>query len=216
VSLSLFLQLFLLADVFFVGVLTTIAVQHARAHFVGQGSVPETPAPRPTISTPATPPPPVMTPMMRERLAHESQKHFEESVTAAVQQLQQNLGATATELDQLLRRLGGEIVGNELERYRVELSQLRQQAQADLGTIKTEITGHKAELEKQAADELAAEKQRLIKQIDTKLGDAVSSFLLDALGHDIDMGAQEQAVLAALEAHKADLKAEVGDEQPAA
>jgi len=225
-SLSIFLQLFLLADVFAVGVLVTIAVQHARAHFGAKKSPPvtslQTPAGAANITSTE-----VMTAPMRERLARESQKHFENSVNAAVAALQNNLGATATELDQLLRKLGGEIVGNELERYRVELAQLRQQAQADLGTIKSEVDGRKTELEKQFADELATEKQRvaeqlavekqrLLAQIDAKLGDAVGSFLLEALGHNIDMGAQEQYLLSLLEQHKADFKKEVDDEQPTA
>ena len=208
-DLSLFLELFLLTDVFFVGVLVAIAVRHAREHFRGSkaskaAEPPATPASGSTIT-----PTEVLTPMMRDQLMRESERHFEASVSGAVAQLQQNLGATASELDQLLRRLGGEIVGNELERYRTELAQLRQQAQTELGTIKSQVDGHKAELEKQVADELAAEKQRLISQIDTKLGDAVSSFLLDALQHNIDMGAQEEYLLQLLETHKDDFKREV-------
>ena len=210
-SLATILQLFLLTDVFFVGVLVTIALQHARAHF----RKPSTPgAPATTPPTPLTPP--TLTPMMRERLTHEAQKHFEESVTTAVTELQHSLGSTATELDQLLRRLGGEIVGNELERYRVELAQLRQQAQADLSTIRSEVASHRTELEQQMNQELAAEKERLIQQIDTKLGDAVGSFLLDALQHNIDLGAQEQYLLSLLEEHKAEFRNEVDDEHTTA
>jgi len=211
VSLSIFLQLFLLIDVFFVGVLTTIAVRHGRAHFGKQSTNPETPA----SPTDAIRPTELISPRERERLIQESQRHFEETVTSSVAQLQQNLGATASELDQLLRRLGGEIVGNELERYRVEVSQLRQQAQVDLGGIKTEVSSHRAELENQMAAELAAEKQRLLAQIDTKLGDAVSSFLVETLQHNIDLGAQEAYLRELLETHKSDFKNEVSDEPSA-
>ena len=205
-SLSTFLALFLLVDMFFVGVLVSVAVQHARTHF-------ETTKPSAENAETVVHPNEVMTPVMRAQLVRESQKHFEETVSKSVSQLQQNLGATASELDQLLRRLGGEIVGNELERYRVELGQLRQRAQADLGAIKTEVTAHQAELEKQAADEVAAEKQRLIKQIDARLNDAVSSFLVEALQHHIDLGAQEEYLTRLLEEHKQDFMKEVGDEQ---
>lgn len=199
------LQLFLLVDVFFVGVLAVIALQHATAHF--------RPHKQPENSPQAVAPSKdYVSPMMRERLAKESEARFQDALNRSAAELQTSLGSTAGQLDQLLKQLGAEIVGNELERYRTELSQLRKQAQTDMGTIKTEVEAHKAELETQLQQELAAEKQRLVQQLDTKLADAVSSFLLETLQHNIDLGAQEAYLKSMLEEHKADFVREVADE----
>ena len=204
------LEVFLLVDVFFVGVIAATAVRHARAHFSEKAEPVQARALQPTTITP------IDLPLReRERLVSETQTRFEEAVNASTAQLHQSLGMTATQLDELLKHLGAEIVSNELERYRVELSQLRQQAQTDMGAIKTEISGRQAELEKQAADELAAEKQHVLKQIDTKLGDAVSSFLVETLQHNSDLGAQETYLRTLLEEHKADFTREVDDERNA-
>lgn len=57
--------------------------------------------------------------------------------------------------------------------------------------------------------QVAKERQLLIQQIDTKLGDAVGSFLLNTLGANVDLGAQTPYLLQLLESHKDEFKQEV-------
>jgi hypothetical protein len=52
---------------------------------------------------------------------------------------------------------------------------------------------------------VAAEKQKMIELMDTKLADAVGSFLVETLQHNIDLGAQTAYLTAQLEEHKAEL-----------
>ena len=58
----------------------------------------------------------------------------------------------------------------------------------------------------------AAEKQQLIAQIDTKLADAVTSFLVETLGHNVDLGAQSDYLISVLDEHKAEFTKRVTDE----
>ncbi len=60
--------------------------------------------------------------------------------------------------------------------------------------------------------QLAKERELLLKQIDTKLGDAVGSFLLNTLGSNVDLGAQGPYLLQLLESHKDEFKREISDE----
>ena len=71
---------------------------------------------------------------------------------------------------------------------------------------------HQAELKAKMATEIEAEKQQLIKQTDTKLADAVASFLTETLGRNIDLGNQTEYLVSLLEEHKAEFIKEVGDE----
>lgn len=57
--------------------------------------------------------------------------------------------------------------------------------------------------------QVAKERQLLLQQIDTKLGDAVGSFLVSTLGTNVDLGAQTPYLLQLLETHKDDFKQEV-------
>jgi len=203
------LQGFLIVDIFFVGVLVTVAAQHALAHRK-QKQQPEAHTDAIPVFKDYVPP------MVRERLVKESEVKFQDALTNSATQLQNSLGSTASQLDLLLKQLGTEIVGNELERYRSELAQLRKQAQTDMGAIKVDIDKHRTELEAQLQQELAAEKQRVIEQINTKLADAVASFLVETLQHNIDLGAQEAYLRTMLEEHKADFVKEVTDESDTA
>ncbi len=121
-----------------------------------------------------------------------------------------------------------------MERYRIQLEQIRKEAATAIGSAQDEISKHQTELkaaleaeqtearaklseeitaEKQRlVQEIMAEKQQLLSQIDTKLADAVASFLIETMGHNVDLGAQSAYLTSLLEEHKADFKREVSNE----
>ncbi|HEY5152879.1 MAG TPA: hypothetical protein VII55_02795 [Candidatus Saccharimonadales bacterium] len=206
---NLFLQIFVILDVFIIGGAAAIAAQHAYAHFRPDKHEPEKPhSPAGHDHIPAA---------VKERLLQESQNKLETALNHSVARLQHDLANTTEQINDMVKRLATEVVGSELEHYRTDLAKLHEQAEKDLGEIKKNVDSHQAELTTMVAQELEAEKQQLIKQIDTKLGDAVGSFLLETLQHNIDLGSQTPYLLALLEEHKADFMKEVVDEtQPAA
>ena len=61
-------------------------------------------------------------------------------------------------------------------------------------------------------EEITNEKEKLIQQIDTRLADAVTSFLIETLGHNVDLGAQNKYLIEMLEEHKPELIKGVKDE----
>jgi hypothetical protein len=202
---NVFLQIFLFVDVFFGGVLAAIALRHARAHFNpvkhdAQSSTPKLPV---LEDLPAS---------VKENLIKSSQEKYETILNQAALSLDHNLQSTAEQIDNLIKKLATEIISSELERYRADLGKLHFQAEKDLGTVKTNMDGYQEQIKVQIAQELEAEKQRLVKQIDTKLADAVGSFLVDALQHNVDLGSQGPYLISLLEEHKADFIKEVGDE----
>jgi len=202
------LQLFLLVDVFFAGVVASIAVRHAYAHFRPLPAEPDKPhSPATSDHLPAA---------VKERLLQTSQAHFQAVLDHSAAQLQRDLEATAAQINKNVGHLATEIVGDELENYRKQLDQLRKQAEGGMGGIREEVAKHQAEVESKLAEELKAEKQWLVQQIDTKLADAVGSFLLDTLQHNVDLGSQSAYLTAMLEEHKADFIKEVADEPEAA
>jgi hypothetical protein len=199
---SIYLQIFLLVDILIVGMLIPNVYRHGRAHFKQEKDDPE----QPKLSA-----------AVKERLLHNSEAQFQKALDHSVDILERDLEASASQINALVTRFAGVIVGDEMERYRAELAKLHQQATVDMGNIKQEITGHQAEIEAQYKQELELEKQKLIKQIDLKLGDAVGSFLVEALQHNIDLGTQAEFLVSLLEEHKADFVREVagGDIQSA-
>jgi hypothetical protein len=218
------LQLYLLFLMLVIGIFGTIAFQHAYAHF--------RPTKHPTDDKPkplaVTAPGGHMPAAVKERLLQESEASFQAVLDKSAADLQHDLDKTAGQLNAVLQKIGAEVVGNEMERYRLQLDEIRKEAAGAIGNAQDEINKHQEELKAKLAEEqvearaklaeeltiekqrvvqeIMAEKQQLLAQIDTKLADAVSSFLLESLGHNVDLGAQTAYLTAQLQEHKDDFK----------
>jgi hypothetical protein len=203
----IFLQIFLVVDILAAGAVAALALEHTIAH-LRHRRIEER-----TMLSPQLILPNYLTPEVMEKLAQESEAQLHDAVIRSTSQLEQNLTVTSALLDKLVKRLGAQIVGDELERYRIELGELRQQAQKDIVIVKEDLTRKRAELETQLVAELTAEKERVIRQINTKLSDAVGSFLVDTLQHNIDLGTQEKYLMTLLEEHKAEFIRKVEDDE---
>jgi hypothetical protein len=153
---------------------------------------------------------------VKARILKDSEAKFEAVVSHSITQLQHNLQHTTDEVNTMIKKLSVDVVNNELEQYRGGLAKLHTQAEKDLGDFKQKMEGHEGEMKQKLAEEMAIEKQHLVKQIDAKLADAVGSFLVDALGHNVDLGSQSAYLMSVLEEHKAEFIKEVSDETPAA
>lgn len=209
-----FLQLFILLDVFVAGILATMALRHAKAHF--RPNTHDLEKTRPSAATQGAHLPPAV----RQQMLEEAQANFQLVLNRAAKELQKDLESTASEIKKQLEHHGSEAVREELERYRTHLSQLQQQTEQVMTGAEQAASEHQTELAAKAAEyqatlkakmeeEIAAEKQRLIDQLDTKLADAVAAFLVETLQHDVDLGAQSAYLNKLLNEHKAEIIEEV-------
>jgi F0F1-type ATP synthase membrane subunit b/b' len=202
--MNIYLAIFLLFDVFVMGVFASTALRHGLAHFrPHEHDLEKSHAPAPNGHLPAS---------LREKLLAEAEANFRAVVNNAAKDLQKDLDATAEDIKKQVGKLGDEAENTEMEHYKATVVQLQDKTKDDLASIDKELAAQKAELKAKFAEDMAAEKQRLLAQIDTKLGDAVGSFLLETLQHNVDLGAQTAYLMAMLEQHKADFAREVADE----
>lgn len=199
---SLLLQLFLLADVFAMGMLASLAIRHGRAHRAEKtahartGSSPEDTAVLTNGELPAE---------VKQRMVQSAEGNFQNSLAATTAELEQNLAHTTEHINSLLNQVGTEVVGAELAQYRADLAAIREQAAAQLSGVSQAITDHEKQLRTELEQSIEAEKQRLITQLDTHLSDAVASFLSETLQHNVDLGAQTAYLTEMLHEHKAEL-----------
>lgn len=198
------LQVFLLLNVFLIGAITALAVQHAYAHF--RRGPHEAEKNHPVKADNRLPP------AVKKHMLEVSQANFQTALDRSTARLQHDLESTETQLNKQLEKLGGAVVDDEIQRYRAELDELRRRAETTLTSAQAEIVQHQTDLKAKLAEEIAAEKQRLLEQMDTRLADAVASFLLETLPHNVDLGAQSAYLTAMLEEHKEELKKGIVDE----
>ncbi len=204
-TLNTTLQIFLFLQVFIAGILVSIAWRHAKEHR-RQGQTGETEAESKEVVS--------LTPEMRQHILKASEEKYEVAVKESAVHLQKELTASGEQVKELVGRLATEIVADEMQRYRADLARMRAEANIKMSSTSAEIDKHKEEIKTKINADMEAEKQHLIKQIDIKLGDAVSSFLLEALQHNIDLGNQSSYLVSLLEEHKSEFKKEVADETP--
>jgi hypothetical protein len=202
---SLFLQIFVLANVFLVGALTMVAIRHALAHFKPHTHDAE--KARPTHETVQ------LSHAIKERLMKQAEAKLQAVLDRSAVQLERSLTETAGRLDRQLERLGSKIISDEMARYNKALDDLQAHTQLSISGAQAEISQHQddlktklaerqAELEAKLAEDMAAEKERLVAELDTKLADAVTSFLLETMAHEVDLGAQNAYIVKMLDEHK--------------
>lgn len=197
------MQAFLVFDIFIAGAVAAVALRHAYAHFRPHTHEPEHKAPAGEHLPPA----------VREHLLQEAQINFESVLKSATRDLQKDLQATADDIKEQLEKMGEQARQKELEHYKATLAELQSQTNEDIGTTEKELAVERAELKAKLKEEVEAEKKRLLAAIDTKLADAVTSFLLETLQHDVDLGAQTAYITKMLDEHKADFAREVAGEE---
>lgn len=204
-SESTLLQILLFLQALVLGALITLAVHYYQRHYSPDRQEPE---PLPPID-----PQEVLSPEVKRRLVEESELKIEAALNSTAHKLNTDLNASADDINRLVKRLATDIVSGEMERYRLQLGQLHEQADKQMSAIREEVAKHEEAIKAKVDQELSAEKQRLIAQIDARLGDAVASFLNETLQHNVDLGGQTEYLLQILEEHKADFIKEVGGDE---
>ncbi len=207
------LQIFLAINIFIIGIVLTLAIQHAYAHFKPQPKLVKKPTDQ-SMHLPSA---------IREHLLEQSQAKFQAVMDRSSRELEHDLGIITERIDKQIEKFSTAIVNDETKRYRDSLDKLRKQTESSMLNAEVEIAKHQViieeklaqrqqELEAKMEAEVTTEKARRIAQIDSKLSDAVSSFLIETLGHNVDLGAQNDYLMKLLDENKAELIKGISDE----
>lgn len=123
------------------------------------------------------------------------------------------------ELEMDLAKRRGELQ-KQIEQHQSALEHTLLQLQTEIessltkrqATFEQKLGAREAALNADLDQQVAKERELLLKQIDVKLGDAMASFLINSLGTNVDLGAQTPYLLQLLESKKAEFKKEIGDD----
>jgi F0F1-type ATP synthase membrane subunit b/b' len=209
-----FLQAFLLINAVLIGIVAAVATRHAYAHFRPDKHDAEKHPALPQVK---------LSPAVREELLEEAKQNYQKILDNAAGQLQLDLSRTSASLNKQLDTLGQQIVTDEMKRYKASLEELQKNTEVSITSTQNQLAEHQEDLKTAMAEhqkqmmeklkqEIEAEKQQLITQIDSKLADAAASFLIETLQHNVDLGAQTAYLTSMIEEHKEDFKKEVGHE----
>jgi hypothetical protein len=131
---------------------------------------------------------------------------YEAKIAESSQAFGVDLKATSTRLGEQVSRLTTTVIEEELEAYQKTLEEVRHAATEAMEQIHQAVEHQRVELHAGMEAELATEKKHLADKFDAKIGDVVSSYISEALGSGVDLGAQMQFILTSLEAHKEEIR----------
>ena len=201
--MDIFLQIFLLVNVFLIGVGVAIGARHALAHFRPHPEEKKVRDAERTVRLSA---------QTRAQLIKEAEDTYRGVLTKTTNALVGDLEQTAAKLNKALGELGSKIVTDELTRFKATLEEIHATTAQTSKLAVEDISAYQAQAKEKMQAELEAQKAQLIAQIDTKLADSVVAFLVETLQHDVDLGAQTQYLTKMLDEHKADFSGKVKDE----
>ena len=136
---------------------------------------------------------------------------YDTEITKSVAAFGADLHGTSKQLTEQVSRLTTKVIEEELEAYQKTLEEVRQVAIQAMNQIREAVEHQRIELRQGMEQELATERQHLVEKFDAKMGDVISSYISEALGSGVDLGAQMQFILTSLEAHKADIRKDLTD-----
>lgn len=138
------LNIFLLVNVFVIGVVVAVAIMHARAHFRADDTKPAKKAALPMLPHD-----------VRQRIIEEAEGDYEKVLRKSAVAFEKDLETTASHLSEQLSKIGNEIMDDEMRRYRTGLDDLRKETEYAVGSASQEITKHQEELRTKLASRQA-------------------------------------------------------------
>lgn len=85
------------------------------------------------------------------------------------------------------------------------LTQTETQLEVKIAELQKTYLTQQQEMEAKLQASIEARRQALIRKLENELADTILAFLTDALGSDIDLGAQAASLTKLLETHKDEL-----------
>lgn len=132
------------------------------------------------------------------KVASEAGARFKESLDNAVDNLSVHISDMAN------NSLAGEF-----EKYQVSLQALRDQSIQEFSKLQKELDERRTQLTEHLDKIIQTEGEKRFASLDERMNDIVSSYLIESLGTQVDLGAQSAYIFETLHKHKDEIKRDI-------
>ncbi len=147
---------------------------------------------------------------LKQQLIEESEEEYRKILERSSTRLSKELDETVERINLSVKKMSADVVTKELKSYEHLFEQYKNNALEEFDSSKEQTSNYQNELKAKLLEDIEKEKERLFALIDNKLSDAVMAFLLEAMQHEVDLGAQSDYLLKLLEEHKEEFKQALG------
>ncbi len=138
----------------------------------------------------------------REELRNRGRLHFEKIIGENAMFLQQDLRLTTSQLNDYLKNEITRTLKEEFAKYEQSISDAKQLAIDSINKTQKAIEEQRQILGTQLQQQVASEKERLIKRFEQNMAEIINHYVLAAIGDQIDLNDQLEYILSDLEANK--------------
>jgi len=135
--------------------------------------------------------------------------HLEATINRSVKELESTLQDTVSTVTSSTQAAISGVLGKELKAYQASLEELRHKTTDESKKLQQEFTAQKQELTKELKQGIDQQRQAQMDLFNDRLNDVVSSYLVESLDKNVDLGSQMKYIITSLEAQKADIKKDV-------
>lgn len=138
----------------------------------------------------------------REELRNRGRLHFEKIIGENAMFLQQDLRLTTSQLNEYMKTEITHKLQDEFNKYEQSIMDAKQLAIESIEKTNQAIDEQREVLGSQVQQEIASEKQLMLKRFEENMAEIVNHYVLAAVGNQIDLSDQLEYILADLEANK--------------
>lgn len=133
-----------------------------------------------------------------QQSAHNAASQLHDAVKRTVEQVSMHVDETTQNT-----------INQELEKYQVSLQALREQSITEFSKLQKDLDDKRVRMTEAMERVVKAELGRRVDKFNTQLSDVVSSYIVESLGTQVDLGAQLPHIIQNLQKHKEDIKRDV-------
>ncbi len=141
----------------------------------------------------------------REELRNRGRLHFEKIIGENAMFLQQDLRLTTSQLNEYLKSEITRKLQEEFVKYEESITDAKELAIASITKTQEAIEEQRQMMGQQLTQEIANEKERMLKRFENNMADIVNHYVLAAVGNQIDLNDQLEYILSELEQNKKDI-----------
>lgn len=139
----------------------------------------------------------------------QAREGLSEVVQKSADMLQASLSATISGLNTKAEDMITITLSQEFEKYQASLAALREETIKEFSDLQGQLDERRTQLSAALEAEVAKDREARMELFNARLGDVVSSYIVETLDKGVDLGAQSAYIVRTLETHKEDIKKDV-------
>ena len=135
--------------------------------------------------------------------------NLETTVNRSIKELETVLQSTVIAINTKTDTTMSNALDKELKAYQTSLQDSRSKIVDESSKLRQEVEGQKKELINELKIGINQARETQMDLFNDRLNDVVSSYLIESLDKNVDLGAQMKYIITSLESHKNDIKKDV-------